>query len=59
MAKAIVTALAITLPTQHLTTANLLILPYLYTLAVIKEALIYLKIALYGTIIVPIKINLN
>ena len=59
MAKAIVATLAIVLPTQHLTTANLLILPYLYTLAVGKKALTYLKIVLCGIIIIPIRINLN
>ena len=59
MAKAIVAALAIVLPTQYLTIANLLILPHLYTLAVVKEALTYLKMALYSIIIVPIKTNLN
>ena len=59
MAKAIVAALAIILPTQYPTTANLLILPYFYALAVVKEALTYLKIALCGTIIVPIRTNFN
>ena len=59
VAKAIVAALAIVLPTQHLIMANLLILLYLYALAVVKEALTYLKIALYSTIIVPIRTNLN
>ena len=39
--------------------ANLLILPYFYALAVVKEALIYLKMALYGITIVPIRTNLN
>ena len=59
MAKAIVATLAIALPTQYPTTANLLTLPYLYTLVVVKEALTYLKMALYSIIIVPIKTNLN
>ena len=59
VAKAMVAAPAIVLPTWCLTTANLLILPYLYTLAVVKEALTYLKMVLYGTTIVPIRTNLN
>ena len=59
VAKAIVAAPAIVLPTRHPTTANLLILLYLYALAVVKKALIYLKIVLYSIIIVPFKINLN
>ena len=59
MAKAMVAALAIALPTWYPTTANLLILPYLYTLAVVKEALTYLKMAFYSIIIVSIKTNLN
>ena len=59
IAKAIVAALVIVLPTQCLTTADLLILPHLYTLAVVKEVLIYLKMALRSTIIVPIRTNFN
>ena len=59
VAKAIVATLAIVLPTQHPTTADLLILPHFYALAVVKEALTYLKIVFYGIIIIPIKINLN
>ena len=54
-----VAVLAIALPTQYPIMANLLILSYLYALAVIKEALTYLKIVLYSTIIIPIRTNLN
>ena len=59
MAKAIVAAPAIALPTQRPTIANLLILPHFYALVVVKEALTYLKIALYSIIIIPIKTNLD
>ena len=59
MAKAIVAAPAIALPTQRPTIANLLILPHFYALVVIKKTSTYLKMALYGIIIVPIKTNFN
>ena len=59
VAKAMVAALAITLPTQRPIMADLLILPYLYALVVVKKASIYLKMVFCSIIIVPIRTNLN
>ena len=59
VAKAMVAALAIALPIWRPTTADLLILPYFYALAVVKEALTYLKMVLCSITIVPIRTNLN